>query len=495
MGHLNARRGLFALSMGVLLLSACTSDAPPSLQRGEPRTTSDDEPTREAEGAGTKVDWPSFLLGPSHSSFNRRATAITRDNVTDLGEVWSWEPDPPTEEGQPPAQLYSSPTVSDGRVYIGANTGDFYALEEDTGVVIWKKSFGYLEQTERCGARGLTSTATVANDPKSDRPTVYVAAADGFLYALDTDDGSVVWKSFVVETPDLGHNWSSPTVVDGRVYMGVASHCKSVLRGGVKQFNQVTGELLNTFYSVEKGVVGGSVWSTQAVNSAGDVFVSTGNADPETTRIGDSYSIVRLDPKTLTKEDGWAAPLTGTDLDFGASPTLFSAEGTEMVGACNKDGNYYALEQADLSPGPVWIKRISGKWPDEGNCLATAIWDSERRRLFVAGAQTTIDGTTQRGSIRRLDPATGTFLWETGLPSAVWGSPTLNGAGVIAVGGFDLDPEAENALFLVDSSDGEMLATVADGSRVFAQPVFADEYLFVATLGEGLIAYTPSSGE
>jgi outer membrane protein assembly factor BamB len=495
MRHLvTGRTSLLVVQLGVLLLlSACTSDAP-SLRRADtPRDAPEEEPTSE-EAEAPRINWPSFLLNPRHSSFNKKATAITRDNVTDLAEAWTWNPDPPTQSGQPPAQLYSSPTVFDGRIYIGANTGDFYALDEDTGSVIWKQSFGYLEKSETCGARGLTSTATVANDPVSDRPIVYVAAADGFLYALDTEDGSEVWKSFVVETPNMGHNWSSPTVVDGRIYMGVASHCKSVLRGGVKEFDQATGELLKTNHTVPEGVVGGSVWSSAAVNAAGDVFVSTGNADPETTKIGESYSIIRLNGKTLAREDIWTAPLVGTDLDFGGSPTLFSSDdGTEMVGACNKDGNYYALEQARLSAGPVWIARISGKWPAEGNCLAAAIWDSDRQRLFIAGAQTTIDGTAYRGSIRRLDPATGEFIWETGLPSVAWGSPTMNGAGVIAVGGFDTDPEAENGAFLVNSNNGEILATVADGSRIFAQPVFADPYLFIATQGEGLIAYTPSS--
>lgn len=489
-----ATRLLLAVQMVVLLLTACTND-PPHLRRRAASNFPDDDLTRE-ETKAPRSDWPSFLLSPRHSSFNRKATAITRENVTDLSEVWTWNPDPPTQDGQPPAQLYSSPTVVDGRIYIGVNTGDFYALEEDSGSVIWKQSFGYLEQTETCGARGLTSTATVAKDPESRRPTVYVSAADGYLYALDTEDGSVVWKSFVVETPNMGHNWASPTVVDGRIYMGVASHCKSVLRGGLKEFDQSSGELLNTYYTVPKGVVGGSVWSSAAVNAVGDVFISTGNADPKTTNIGDSYSIVRLDGKTLTKEDVWTAPLAGTDLDMGGSPTLFSAGGgTKMVGACNKNGNYYALEQATLSAGPVWIARISGKWPDEGNCLAAAVWDLDRHRLFVAGAQTTIDGTDYRGSIRRVDPGTGEFLWETGLPGVAWGSPTMNGKGIIAVGGFDLDPEAENAAFLIDSNTGEVLATVADGSRIFAQPVFADPYLFVATQGEGLIAYTPNSEE
>ena len=38
------------------------------------------------------------------------------------------------------------------------------------------------------------------------------------------------------------------------------------------------------------------------------------------------------------------------------------------------------------------------------------------------------------GSIRRIDPATGKFLWQTGLADSALGSPTLNGGGVLGVG-------------------------------------------------------------
>ena len=47
------------------------------------------------------------------------------------------------------------------------------------------------------------------------------------------------------------------------------------------------------------------------------------------------------------------------------SPTIFNATingvSTPMVGACNKNGFYYALRQSSLSAGPVWSAKISGK--------------------------------------------------------------------------------------------------------------------------------------
>ena len=51
-----------------------------------------------------------------------------------------------------------------------------------------------------------------------------------------------------------------------------------------------------------------------------------------------------------------------------------------------------------------------------------------------------------------------------------------------------------NVIYLLNASDGRILATLGSGDApVFAQPTFADNYLFAATVGQGLIAYrTPS---
>lgn len=471
----------------ILLLSSCGPGPQPL------------EVTRDASSAEEtfRADWSSFLMDLAHSSVNEQANAITPDNAADLIEVWRWEPDPPTEEGQPPAQLFSSPVVSGGAVFIGSNTGDFYALNQATGEVLWKQFLGWVEEGV-CGRRGVTSTATVAADPSTGKPTVYVGGADGHLHALDAADGAELWKARVIEKGDDGHVWSSPTVVDGRIYIGVAGHCKSTVRGGVKLFDQATGQLVASYWTVTKGEVGGSVWSASATPpDAADVFVSTGNAAPGHPA-GDSYSIVRLDAADLQKKDIWTAPLAGTDLDFGGSPTLFLAEiegaSTPMVGSCNKNGHYYALQQDNLSEGPVWEVAVSGKWPDEGNCLGAAVWDDERQRLFVAGAQTSIGGEPYRGSVRQLDPATGAPIWELGLPGAVWGNFSMNGAGILAVPSFDTEPDATRGIFLVDASEGKLIATVETAdSPAFAQPVFADRFLFVATIANGLIVYDPDT--
>ena len=96
-----------------------------------------------ATSAAQNSDWPGYLLDNRHSSHNELATAITPANASTLVEDWSFIDPEPTMEGQPDAGLYSSPTVVNGVVYIGSNTGMFYALNETTGAVLWQQLLGY----------------------------------------------------------------------------------------------------------------------------------------------------------------------------------------------------------------------------------------------------------------------------------------------------------------------------------------------------------------
>ena len=165
---------------------------------------------------------------------------------------------------------------------------------------------------------------------------------------------------------------------------------------------------------------------------------------------------------------------------------------TRMVGACNKNGAFYALQSNRLSTGPVWTFQVGDAASSSSinQCNAAAIWDGSR--LYVASNTTVIDGVTYNGSIRQLDASTGTPIWETGLPAQILGTPTEDGAGVIAAASWDTSG-APQAAYLLDASSGSLLATLStSGSKVFAQPVFADGYLLLATQSAGLIAYRPA---
>jgi outer membrane protein assembly factor BamB len=449
-------------------------------------------------GAATTAPWAGYLFGPRHSSYNLAATAFTPTTATAVSPAWTFTAAPPTKTGQPAAVFNASPTISGGVVYIGSNTGVFSAIDEATGAELWHRSLGFTT-AKTCGfGRGITSTAAVAPDAsRGGQVTVYVAGGNGYLYALKASDGTTVWRTKVVSigtTQNTGYNWSSPTVMGGTIYMGMSSQCdKPLIRGGVKSISQATGSVLHTYHSVPSGAIGGSVWTSVA--SAGtSLWVTIGNGDS-----GDSFQIVRLNAATLAKQEGWTVPGTaGTDLDWGSSPTLFNAvlNGTtaQMVGGCNKNGTYYALRAANVAGGPVWSRRlgVAGNLAaGSGSCLAAAVWDFTNKRLYVGSNATTVRKVSTPGSIRALDPATGAVLWARALSGGpVMGSPSLSGGDVIAAGTYNTGTPSANRVYLLDASTGTIVNTITESSSVFAQPIFADDLLFVATGSGVLTAYT-----
>jgi acyl dehydratase len=64
------------------------------------------------------------------------------------------------------------------------------------------------------------------------------------------------------------------------------------------------------------------------------------------------------------------------------------------------------------------------------------------------------------------------------------GSPTLNGAGVLAAGTYNITTVALNSVYLLNAATGTILKTIAQPNNiVFPQPVFAGDHLFVANAG------------
>lgn len=414
------------------------------------------------------TDWAAYLDGPSHDSYASSETAISAATVSELRKTWGFT------AGQ---GYLSSPIVVDGSEYIGANNGWFYEINAATGALEHKIFLGTVNITS-CPPppTGMVSTAAAAVDPKSGLLTIYVTAPNGYLYALSP---SLVlrWRS-VIDIPSHTVNnyfdWSSPTVSHDRIYVGVSSNCDSPLvRGGIVSYNQSTGAKVTEFYTVPAGVGGGSVWSSAAVDAAGNVYITTGNG-PETTGasqlIGQSESIVKLTSglKFIARYQ-ISMNDEGFDTDFGASPVLFGS----YVGACNKNGIFYALHQSTMKL--AWKKTVSAPAGGNEECIAAPAWNGQH--LYLATPGVTIGETSYPGSVQERDP-NGQLVWETGLPNAVDGSPSLDGAGILAVGTYDYQ-STPNATYLVNAATGAIAKQLITGGD-FAQVAFAENAVFVA---------------
>jgi outer membrane protein assembly factor BamB len=451
-------------------------------------------PAASASGApAASTDWPSYERNNQHSSASFTDGAITQANASKLKAKWTFTLPGPTKSGQPKATLWGSPTVVGGKVYIGSGTGVFYALNATTGKIVWQRLLDY-GVAVNCAARGIASTATVVPDPVSGKLTVYVAGAH-FLYALDPATGAVRWKNSVGPwSSQAYYNWSSPTVAGGRIFMGVSSDCEDFhVRAGEIAYNQHTGGVQHTYFDMPAGSIGGSIWSTAATDGT-SVWVTTGDPAASSPQVGDSYAIVRLAASTMVKQDIWRTTDTAVaDLDFGSSPTLFpgtvGGKAVSLIGACNKNGMFYAWNRANLAAGPVWSKQIANSSNGFSACLTSAAWDFAAKRLFIAGNDTVVGGVSVPGSVRAVDPNTGAYLWQQPLDCVPFGSPTLNGTtGIVAVPTYGCASGKTPSVQLFSEATGAHLATLPATGPVFAQPVFAENLLFVGSGG------TSSSG-
>jgi hypothetical protein len=197
----------------------------------------------------------------------------------------------------------------------------------------------------------------------------------------------------------------------------------------------------------------------------------------------DSYSIVRLTLPTLTRVDKSTIklPITG-DKDFGSSPTLFAATLNGafnfMVGACNKNGVYYAWRSSNLAAGPVWHDQVGNTSREPDMCITSSAFDYQREKLYIAANSTTINGKKVAASVRQVDPATGAYGWQTALPCVPLVSPSLNGSSsLLAVSTWCTSGTSRT--YVLNAANGAIVGSYPQPSASFVQPVWSASALFI----------------
>ena len=139
----------------------------------------------------------------------------------------------------------SSPAVADDRVYFGSGDKNVYALNAQTGALVWK----------------FATNDTVHGSPALFENTLYIGSWDSYLYALDATTGKEKWKFKTGEDP-INNNQvglqGSPTIANGTVYIGCRdSHVYAVDSAtGRKKWEYSTGNSwVSNTPAVAKGVV------------------------------------------------------------------------------------------------------------------------------------------------------------------------------------------------------------------------------------------------
>lgn len=102
--------------------------------------------------------------------------------------------------------VHSSISGAYGQVYVGSWDGYLYALEAITGVELWRQNLG--QDTVNYKLQGIQGTPAVADS------LLIVPSRDSHLYALNVENGEIIWKY----ANDSARILSSPALAEDKVY-------------------------------------------------------------------------------------------------------------------------------------------------------------------------------------------------------------------------------------------------------------------------------------
>ena len=336
--------------------------------------------------------------------------------------------------------VHSTPAVGADRVYAGSGDGFLYAVNRNDGTVAWRFDAGDPVHASPAVSGGLVIAATLA----------------GRIFAVDETTGQVRWSitsgsALPLNTRPAG-GWdivvSSPTVMGDTVFIGAAD-------GNLYALALASGD------QIWKAATGGRIRATPAVSND-LVVVGSWN--------GRVYAFDRR-----TGAERWVHRTEGDTLDsrkFGYDRRAIQSSaaivnGTVFLGS--RDDGVYAL---DLATGArKWRVSHEGSW--------------------IVGSPVVADGRVYAGSsdghfIQALDAATGREIWRQPTLANVLASPVLAGDNLV-IATYRTDAPIGDLRVLDPATGNERWRLRLDGSIV-SSPVVTNDGIYVGTDGGSIVA-------
>ena len=335
--------------------------------------------------------------------------------------------------------VISSPTVSDGVVYVGSNDGGVYALDLHTGAQRWRAEAG----------------SAVASSPAVGGGRVFVSARDGSILAFDASTGARRWR--VGTGPLMRFPWghesgdyylSSPAYVNGRVIAGAGD-------GAVYSIDASSGTVK------WKKQTGGRVRASPAI-ADGRVFVGAFD--------GRIYALDLASGKILWRYETEGASLQSGRYGFDrrslqSSPAV--ANGVVYEGA--RDGFIYALDAA----------------------TGALRWRYDHKVSWIITSPAVADGVIYAGSsdaafVQALD-SSGRELWRAKTQGIIWSSPAVAGS-LVYVG------DGIGRIHAFDRQTGTERWMFRTGASVYSSPTIAGEYVVFGSSDGAVYALRANDG-
>ena len=296
-------------------------------------------------------EWPSYGHDLANTRSQPLETQINADNVGELTEHFVFNTQAyENVDGTPgepfEGKFFNTPVVADGCMYNAVSSGTVFAVNADTGKLVWKtlveddKGYTHLSGTGPTIGSVTVDQArnrifvlvTGEGDPNVDDG--FAGSGDPYVAALDQATGAVIWRSNSITPQD---DLTNPDHDDAKTYflsstvlydnLVIATFGGSAgqpyYRGGFGIVDADTGEVLKitnlfTQEDYNNNMSGGTIWATGVVDTVNKkFFVGTGN------------------PGASTREHPWTNAIIKVELDQ-SSPRF-----GEIIGSYKGDNDHY----------------------------------------------------------------------------------------------------------------------------------------------------------
>jgi eukaryotic-like serine/threonine-protein kinase len=348
--------------------------------------------------------------------------------------------------------IYSSPTISDGNVYIGSCDGKLYCRNAETGTKVW-------DYTTNPGYGSLAIFAT----PAIDADSVYFGTLNNQFYALDKDNGEKNWIVDEVNGwPDLTENTniiSSPTLDSDVLFFGSSDNAmySYTIKGSPFWSPYFTGSNITAtaayyneriyfgswdgyFYCRGTGILGEAEWRYPAKTPV--------DLSPLPGRILSSPTIATI--PTIAGDKVYVYFGGGNNLE----------EGSGGASVTPGDTNIYCLNVADGEK--IWNYETGGAIVSKAAVV--------ENKLYVGSLD---------GKVYCLNAETGEMIWTFSTDDEVYSSPFVSN-GRVYIGSND------NYLYCLDAVTGDKIWSFKTRGEVISSPKIDNGKIYFGSL-DGVI--------
>lgn len=303
------------------------------------------------------ADWPTFGHDPQRTGWAREETKIKADNVGDLELKWSIK----LENVSLALNALTSPVTArdvvtpsgvKNLVYVAGSSNHLFAIDADNGTLVWHRTFQsfVVAKTDSFFLCPNAINATPVIDRRQN--LIFAIANDGRLFGLDLGTGLIRFGPFQF-VPPFSKSWSL-NLTNGFIYTTTSQGCGGD-RSGLYSM-RVDDPIHRTVY--ETAIASGSgagMWSRggTAIGQNGTVYVSTGDGsiNPPVGNFGSSY-LAASAPDVVIKD--YFSPVNveevnKRDLDLPSGSLLsFPYEGYNLIAGGGKESVVYLLDADSL---------------------------------------------------------------------------------------------------------------------------------------------------